>query len=258
MPPAATPRRAAAGFTLVEITIVLLVVGLIVIGLIGPIRTQLEARERNQTLATMSFAVEALYGFAVASGRLPCPDTDGDGLENAAPCAAAEGWLPTATLGAPRGDAWGNRLRYRVDTDYTVVDDGICADDGDFDLCEASSLLRVFGRGDNPATPAPATEGKFRYTAGNRLPAVIVSHGRNGFGAISVLGTVRPPPRPGSDEAENSDGDAFYVMRTYSRTATGCADDLTEATPLCEFDDIVMWLSPAVLNNRMVKAGRLP
>ncbi|NNM01041.1 MAG: hypothetical protein HKO62_09845, partial [Gammaproteobacteria bacterium] len=131
-------------------------------------------------------------------------------------------------------------------------------DDGDFDLCETTSPLRVFGRGDNPASPAPATEGKFLYTAANRLPAVIASHGRNGFGATSVQGTVRPLPPAGTDEAENSDGDTDFVMRTYSRATVGCADDLAEATPLCEFDDIVMWLSPAVLNNRMVMAGRLP
>lgn len=51
---------------------------------------------------------------------LPCPDLDGDGLEET-PCGAssAEGWLPWMTLGlAPLRDASSSCLRYFVSSSY--------------------------------------------------------------------------------------------------------------------------------------------
>ena len=82
-------------------------------------------------------AREALIGYAMshkdASGKpyLPCPDKTtasgiapnlpNDGIEDRAmqpgcPCDTPEGNFPWATLGVGNADAWGNRLRYRVDT----------------------------------------------------------------------------------------------------------------------------------------------
>jgi type II secretory pathway pseudopilin PulG len=258
-------RRFAGGFTLVEITIVLFILGLLIAGLIGPLETQLEARDRQQTLDAMNEIAEALYGYALTNGRLPCPDSAGDGLENvtAGVCDQLEGFLPWADLAAAPGDAWGNRFRYRIFSDYTVVDDGLCVPaDGNFDLCvprNDPNQIVVQSRGDNPATPPPATEGKFLITGTGNIPALIISHGRNGFGATSTEGNPRPPvPATNADETENSNGDRFFMSRIYSRDQGGCADDPNEVTPLCAFDDIVVWLSPAILNNRMVVAGRLP
>ncbi|TDJ63260.1 MAG: hypothetical protein E2O36_03560 [Proteobacteria bacterium] len=75
---------------------------------------------------------------------------------------------------------------------------------------------------------------------------------------------ARPAAPAGTDEVENTDDDAAaddpptFIARGYSADNASCADDQDESTALCGFDDIVMWLSPAVLNNRMVSAGRLP
>ena len=70
------------GFTLLEITVVLFIVGLMIAGLFGPLETQLEARDRRQTQESLQEIADALYGFALTNRRLPCPDTDGDGLSN--------------------------------------------------------------------------------------------------------------------------------------------------------------------------------
>lgn len=70
------------GFTLVEMAVVLLILGLLVAGAIGPLETQLEARDRAAALTLLERARDALYGYAVTHGRLPCPDTDGDGRPN--------------------------------------------------------------------------------------------------------------------------------------------------------------------------------
>ncbi len=251
------------GFTLIELAIVMFIMGLLLAGLIGPIETQLEARDREQTLDTMNTILEALYGFAVSNARLPCPDSNGDGLEDFAAgpppfaCVASQGWLPWSSLGTGQADAWGNRFRFVVaQPNYTTPDNGNC-DATDFDLCQNGNIT-ISSRGDNPATAAPVIEGKFLFSAANTLPAAVISHGRNGLGATSVQGVALPAPPMNSDEEENADADAQFIARTYSRTAAGCADDVDESTSLCAFDDMVTWISTPILNYRMVTAGRLP
>lgn len=118
-------------------------------------------------------------------------------------------------------------------------------------------LIRT--RGDDPGTAGQ--QGKFETNLANNLPAVILSHGRNGFGATSTFGVARPTATGGTDEEENSGGTLLeneFFSRGYSAENAGCADNNNEGAPLCAFDDIVMWISPALLNNRMVSAGRLP
>ena len=250
------------GFTLIELAVVLFIISLLLVGLLGPVATQIESRERQQTIDTMDDILEALYGFAIINGRLPCPDTDGDGLTNPTPhasggCTASEGWLPWSDLSTDQGDVWSNRFRYRVSQpDFTTIDDGICAADNNFDLCEAGDIT-VRTRGDNIATLL-ITENKFEYSAATVVPALILSHGKNGSGATSTLGIARPLPTVGTDEDENRDGNTTFMMHIYSAGLAGCSDDNVEANVLCAYDDIVMWVSPNILMNRMVKAEVLP
>ena len=250
------------GFTLIELAVVLFIISLLLVGILGPVATQIESRDRQQTIEMMDDILEALYGFAIIYGRLPCPDTDGDGLTNPAPhasggCTATEGWLPWTDLGTHPGDAWGNRFRYRVrQPDFTTLDDGICASDNNFDLCEAGNIT-VRTRGDDIST-TPATEYKFEYSAATFVPALILSHGKNGFGATTTLCVARSLPTAGTDEDENRDGNLTFMNRIYSAGSAACSDDDDEDNALCEYDDIVMWISPNILMNRMVKAEVLP
>jgi prepilin-type N-terminal cleavage/methylation domain-containing protein len=260
------------GFTLLEITVVLFILGLMIAGLFGPLETQLEARDRRQTQDSLQQVLEALYGYALTHGRLPCPDTNGDGRSNpefnqddlkTAKCDAAVGILPWSELGVAQGDAWGNRFTYAVtEPKFTRPDtDGLCnGNTGDidtvhFDLCTTGSLT-VESRGDDPATGAQESKHRLNSYAQD-LPALVVSHGRNGFGAQTINGAVLQTPT-GADELENTDSDAIFMSRTYSRGTSGCADNETESTPFCEYDDLVVWLAPTILNGRMVSAGRLP
>ena len=75
------------GFTLVEMAIVLVVVGLLVSAFLTPLRMQIELRNNSETQASLLEIRDALIGYALShnalDGRpfLPCPDTDGDGVE---------------------------------------------------------------------------------------------------------------------------------------------------------------------------------
>lgn len=274
-----------SGFTLIEMAIVLFIFGLLIAGVLGPLETQLEARDRNQTIRTMNEAIEALYGYAISNGRLPCPDTNGDGMpdmtnqpydpldDSTGDCVGGtfddgEGFLPWVELNVPPGDAWGNRFRYKVrwpnftwpDSDTPAFfSDRVC--DGntapeEFDLCATGNIL-VQTRGDNPSTPG--MQGKFLTALANNVPVILLSHGRNGFGATSIGGIARPTAITGTDEEQNTNGGNTFLSRGYSSGGAGCDEsDETAGVPLCAFDDIVMWLSPTILNNRMVTSGRLP
>jgi len=260
--------RRAAGFTLLELAMVLMVLGLVLAGGIGPLETQLEQRDRAATQVSLERVRDALLGYAGTYGRLPCPDADGDGLPDpvfdptrkaSASCARSTGFLPGAELGVLATDAWGNRLVYRVTAPrFTWPDaDGLCNGNasGELDLC-AQGEITVRSRGDNPQTNG-RSEGKFDLVLADKVPALVVSPGRNRAGATGANGLTHAAPS-GEDEQDNANGDARYLLRNPTRGAPSCSDSGNEATPLCEFDDLGVWLSPVVLQERLVASGRLP
>ncbi|MEJ5209957.1 MAG: prepilin-type N-terminal cleavage/methylation domain-containing protein [Burkholderiales bacterium] len=238
-------RAAIRGFSLIEMAVVLFIVVLLLGSLLVPFATQVEQRRMAETQKTMEEIREALIGFAVAHGWLPCPDqmtgaNGNDGVEDrtGTGCTEAEGNLPWATLGVGRQDAWGNHFRYRVTPAF--------ADSGTPFSFTTAGTLRVCSVANCAVSAALATD----------LPAVVVSHGKNGYGAVSANtapGANATSPAPTSpDELQNTHAPGYVPDAFVSRAAT------PTGTPAGEFDDLVVWLSPYVLFDRMVAAGRLP
>lgn len=245
-----TAHRGAAGFTLIEIAVVLMIIGLLIGGLIPTLSSQMESQRTNETRKSLAEIQNALVGFAVANGRLPCPADPaiatgqaGAGTERTPPCVNGNstGVLPWATLGVNETDSWGNRYTYRV-TDYFA--DSI-----------ASSPV---GGCSPPPSPAPTQSSFALCSAGTldvrsaasggtsiatNVPAVIISHGKNAAGAYTPQG-VQLPASTDADELENSDGSAD--------------NNYVSHTPTPNFDDLVVWISNSILLNRMVAAGKLP
>lgn len=244
--------KSCRGFSLIEMAFVLVIITLLLGGLLVPFATQVEQRRIAETQKAMEEIKEALLGFAVANGRLPCPDTTvagvnaNDGREDppvGGPCAVLEGNLPWVTLGVSNSDAWGNRFRYRV-TDFFATP-------GKITLGPPPTLgmLRVCSTSGCGAGTIIA----------DTIPAVVISHGKNGYGAVNsnitagTTGTNIAPTSP--DELANTDNNNDFVSRTITTASTPCGG---AGQPLCEFDDLVVWLSPNILFNRMVAAGKLP
>jgi prepilin-type N-terminal cleavage/methylation domain-containing protein len=286
------------GFTLAELAVAVAIIGLLLAGAMIPFSTQIEVRNVVDTQRTMESIREAIIGFAQASGRLPCP-ANGSTPAGAAgagtevkpffPCSFAFGVVPWTTLGVPETDAWGRRFSYGVSpafadvststwsttTTTTPISPGnqnpLCTptplpnSPTTFALCTLGAIA-VFTRGGSTTAAAPL---------GTALPAVIISHGKNGSGAWQTNGIRLTPIPSGNDEAANVNGNttatpavalgypswAFY-SRTPTPAASGCVDPIpggpASSAPLCEFDDIVVVISSSTLIARMVAAGRLP
>lgn len=306
------------GFTLVELAVAMVIVALLLASALWPLSTQMELRAISETQRTMEEIREAIIGFTLANGRLPCPaipgtptsQTDGTtsepaGVEDTNPypiptsspyqfvCRRSVGVVPWTTLGTAERDAWGRRFSYRVSpafgdapgTDATVTQTWATATTtsptspanqstvncnpptdpampapslATFALCTLGDIA-VFNPTITAKTPAAA--------AANGVPAVIISHGRNGVGAYlsngnTVAGTAsthESANAAGTTTATPTGSYLSYVFYTRERSPndSGCSDTAA-SVPFCEFDDILVWIPSSTLVARMVSAGRLP
>ncbi|CAN7385702.1 type II secretion system protein [Pseudoduganella sp. LjRoot289] len=231
------------GFSLVEIAIVLVIVGLMVGGLLTPLTMQMEQRKAADTQRALDEAREALVGFAVRYGYLPCPAISaGDGQEdrsgNRCTDERREGYLPWATLGLARLDAWNHLYRYSVTPAFA----------------DSANRFKLVTARDITVYTRDALGNLSVATAPSDIPAVILSHGRNGYGATSDAG-LRLANRSPADLRSNEDeqGNAAADINFMARNASD-----NRALPGGEFDDMVTWVSPNILFNRMVAAQVLP
>ncbi len=255
--PVSSKANNQSGFSLVEMAVVMMILGLLLGGLFTAIGQSTDNKRRTDTQSQLELVEEALYGFAQAYGRLPCPSTiTSAGVEDpvgGGACTVAYGFVPVVTLGLPdvpssNGlmlDAWRNPLRYSVSA-----------------LVSPSAPNRAFTSVTGLAAqfPQALTAGTGLFCVGsiagcngggyagtvyaNTVPAVIHSSGGMDFTATST------------DEAENLGGtlgvapntiavanDVEFVNRVYT-------DDV--------YDDLVTWISAPVLYSRLIQAGRLP
>lgn len=244
------------GLSLVELAIGLLILSLIIGGLLVPLATQVEQSRVSQTQRQLDEIREALIGFALANGRLPCPASAvSNGVESPAGggnCTNPfNGFVPAVTLGLSQvdeqgfsRDSWGllqNRVRYAV----TIANAGAFTTAGRMrqvgmpalspDLQVCSTGASIIGAGNAAACVAAGT-------LSNTAVAVIYSLGANASTGGTSLDEVQNPNPNGMNN------DRAYVSRV--RSAAGAA--------AAEFDDLVTWLSPNILYARMVAAGQLP
>jgi prepilin-type N-terminal cleavage/methylation domain-containing protein len=206
----------------------------------------------HTSTATLSLPIEHHY--------LACPDltkddpepgndNDDDGLlsdlnngredryktgTNAGDCATASGNLPWVTLGTGAQDAWGNRLGYRLTNSPSTG-----STDPDDTYGSSTTGFLDASTGDNQIC-ATSLGGCSTGNVASHVPAILISHGPNGWGARNVNGTKLKNPTS-ADETENTDADTSFVSRSPSKA--GDAGD--------EFDDLVVWISDGLLRGRV-------
>ena len=243
------------GFTLVELVLVIGIIGLLLGAVLAPLATQYQQRQVKETENLLEDIRDALIGYALANGRLPCPDNKGnpDGVEVlGAPCASLSGFLPWVTLGVQPTDSWGQIFLYRVTSEFAYqAQTGTPAAANQLDLNDAGNITVNDRATDKSVTSLTSS-----------AAAVVVSTGRNGYGGRNLDGGTPTAPAPSGgqdpkDEAENTDLDTIFVRRGQSPVADPCDDD-SGGGPFCEYDDLVVWIPDTLLRSRLVAAGVLP
>lgn len=129
------------GFTLIEVAITLLVIAGISTTVLLVYQSVLDTNAKLKEQQNIYQISKSMNTFLAVNSFIPCPDTDGDGLENRTiastgefECADREGGLPFNDLGVKEKDAWGNPYYYRVHQraeSATYVND----------ICEPASVL---------------------------------------------------------------------------------------------------------------------
>lgn len=263
------------GFTLIEVAIVLLVISVLAGSLLVPLADSVDRARRQKVEAELQEEVlPALMAFAASrtSGTyyLPCPDcrndgssctggTAGDGIEDrdGGGCSVTYGVLPWVTLQVGHSDPWGARYSYAVFEDYAGSDSTEGIQLNEFSIPPGGHPnpdLRVetLDGGDVDANDDPLAGSE-----GNGIPAVIISHGPNRLGAMSVHldedgnGIAFAMPEAGTDEEKNTEDadDELFYWRPPTDPTTSDIE---------EFDDIVVWLSNHRLRAFLAEAGVLP
>ncbi len=267
-------HRLQRGFTLAELAIVLVIVSLLLGGMMAMVSAQTDQRNWNDTQSQLEAARDAIIGYAIANGRLPCPANSGSaGAEVPAAggvCGVAGntydyyggvvagvtyGLLPAVTLGYQpvdsQGfalDAWGNRIRYAVSKITTpaffpnftskaaLKANGLSVLPNDLVICASATRT----------PPAPAgscgSTATNWVTSQNTVVAILYSPGKNGRAPITL----------GADEAANENraatNDEIFISHppAPSTAANG------------EFDDQILWISVGTMYAKLIAAGVLP
>lgn len=243
-----TLKKRGGGFTLVEMAIVLMIVGILLGGILVPLSAQMDQQNITNTQKALSEIKDALIGYAIVYGRLPCPaSSTSNGTESFASGGSASngncsnfynGFVPAATLGITpvdsQGyaiDAWNNRIHYAVTS----------ANANAFTMTNGMSTTTLSVLAPNllvcsTATGISASSCAAGAALTSGVPVVIYSTGKNGgSGGTSADEAANPNPN-------SANNDRVFVSHPFAPT----------------FDDLVVWVSPNILYNRMVAAGKLP
>jgi prepilin-type N-terminal cleavage/methylation domain-containing protein len=264
------------GFTLIELAIVMSIVALLIGSMAIPLSKRFEMQAYADTQAKLDKVVEALTGFAILNGRLPCPSIGADGVElpvtadganwvcgplpttnsdnNTNSANTSWGDFPWSTLGlvpTDGADAWNYRFRYSVRTNLAAGAAGV-------NLLTATALAQngigIF----NPATATPV----ITPTASPAL-FVVYSLGMNNAGGALIGGTVsNPSPNPTSaielaNLPNNVAKTAAFTTATPSAVNMLTARNIfTSQVRTNDFDDLLVWMSPNIMISKLSAAGR--
>lgn len=96
---------------LIETALVIVVLAIILGPILNLLAGQQHKNRLTHDLASKQKIVEAVEGFVLATGRLPCPALQAGGHESRAgdACTRPEGWLPNATL-----STWGLSGKWKM------------------------------------------------------------------------------------------------------------------------------------------------
>lgn len=228
------------GFTLLEMSIVLLILSLMLGGVLAALTQDSRIRQKEQLKMKMDTIEQALLAYVKKSSTyaLPCPaafvaqSNAGFGAAAASGCATltytdgttASGSVPVRTLGLSDDfafDPWGNLFTYSVSTAAATT----------------NALSTTY--------PTKETLGTISMTdtVGSTITTVaiatLVSHGPDGFGSFTREGTRKAGYSSNANQQTNCHCTAAAANGTYAATFVIGANAITAGDAESGFDDIV-------------------
>ncbi|MFH0729042.1 MAG: type II secretion system protein [Pseudomonadota bacterium] len=206
------------GFSLIEIAIVMVVIGLLTGGGISILRVMTERKARNENLEYLQQAKEAILSFADINGRLPRPDTNNDGREDACANPDCVGFLPFINLNIAPNDAYQRRVKYEISNNPENLRT---------DRANTCSTLKAW----NPASASRPLLVDIGSATSFAVAAVLISGGpMDADGAGGVFDVIA-----GAAGGNNITGVPRYIR----------------STPTNTFDDGVVFIGGYELNSKM-------
>ena len=235
-------QQLQAGFSLLEMAVVMVIISLLLGGLLASLGSTREINSRSEAESQLNEIIEALYGYAQANGRLPCPSTVASAGAEAplggGNCTQQHGFVPSVTLGLSG----------------SVNDDGLLMDPwlGAYRYSVTTANGNAF----------TTTNGMRTVTMANLTPDLRVCD-------AAACGTVTADSLPvvvlsmGADWAEFTGADVDATENSGETTISGYRhandnDFVSSAYIEDVFDDMISWMSPNILFTRMISAGQLP
>lgn len=219
------------GFTLAEMAIVVLLgsimltMGIKIYTVTRDHSAYSETRSKHEAIRT------AFIGYLRNNKRLPSADTNlpPDGTMDT----GEWGVLPYRDLGLPRDavlDGWGNYFSYRVSNSGTGTD------------WTSLTGFNLSSYTDTTYTAITVNDAAGILT--QKAVIVVISHGKNGFGAATTKGTTRMTPTAG-------------VPTEDTNAVTGAAYNQLDPNPQAGYDDMVAHMTPADLWKPLIDDGTL-
>jgi prepilin-type N-terminal cleavage/methylation domain-containing protein len=243
------PRfRSLRGFTLVEMSLVLVVIGLIILTVFPALNAVRASTQTSLTNSNLQSLLRATAVYVQANGCLPCPtpaSTVGNGFgrvrgdtNNTAcnGCASPEGIPPFASLGIPAlvaHDGWGRWITMRVDPTLTGGFTVVVPITGTTGIC-SNTLHNSVANSVWIQPPSGSTQS---------AAVIFVSHGANGYGAYVASASAGPyngsrMPFPNGTPSCSNGG--------YEQCNAGDTTQFVNAPPVTggnnPFDDVLLYL----------------
>lgn len=273
------------GYTLFELAMVLLIVSVISVGTIRLMAVYTKNQKHQTEKSELANIKSAIIQFAIQNGRLPCPDTNGDGnmgdgsnVANVNSCGVnplggdaasslsdqrrvVAGLLPFNDLGVAGKNQYGKPFHYVVTLHYADIDTNNIAS----------------GRFKDP-TPMPTQQASAVYQSQSRCSNPLPRPGqlRPSFSACSK-GGVDIKIKTAQGAMQTVYEDIPFVVISLGKngvnqpTATEQMNIKAGSTSLTEnrtvvlkddsapaFDDALIWETSGVLALHLLKAGILP
>lgn len=250
-------KTSQQGFTLIELSIVLLVVSILTSTLLQFIAEQSKERSFSVTNDKLEQIDAALIAHLNAHGYLPCPAKRGTALESsdfgvATNCLSAVdadvievtsdtveenvriGDLPTRNLGLPDDfmfDAWQRRITYAVVVDLAKEEYAY----NDYVTDQENGVIQILDAGSFQIPQAPATCSSDTSTC-PVIAYLFLSHGSDGKGAYNRIGGLYDNACGASLDSENCD----YIDPDEDHIFVDSFINDGEVVAKY-FDDIVIW-----------------